>query len=163
MQFPSRSHINSLQTWNKQFTTSYGKTKQPRIAKTTLCNNRTSGGHLSPSIWNPKGKCGFQKYHPSRLNLLKASETWNFPETVISKSAMALLAFFNSVEFSDIFIVPGAQLMWGKELKVKRTCSLHERLQLMAHEKKEPGIGISVASKCLCSERLGKAYCPHLW
>ena len=44
MQFPSKFQHNSLQTWKKQFSTSYGKTKQLRIAKTIRNNKRTTGG-----------------------------------------------------------------------------------------------------------------------
>jgi hypothetical protein len=43
MQLPSNFQHNSLQTLKEQFQISYGKTKNPRMAKTVLYN-RTSGG-----------------------------------------------------------------------------------------------------------------------
>jgi hypothetical protein len=44
MQLLSNFQHDSLQTYTEQFSTLYGETKKPRIAKTILNNKRTSAG-----------------------------------------------------------------------------------------------------------------------
>jgi hypothetical protein len=50
MQFPSKFQYNSLQTLKEQYSTSYGKTKKPKIAKTIPYNKKPSGSIIIPDI-----------------------------------------------------------------------------------------------------------------
>jgi hypothetical protein len=50
MQSLSRFQHSSSKTWKKQFSISHGKTKKPKIAKTTLNNKRTSCGITIPDL-----------------------------------------------------------------------------------------------------------------
>jgi hypothetical protein len=50
MQSPSKLQHNSAQTRKEQFSTSYGTTKKPKIAKTIVNNKRTSRRITIPDL-----------------------------------------------------------------------------------------------------------------